>query len=172
MKPVKIRRLTGIPASNAACRFPPTAKNSRPIRTRETNIWIAMNTRMKMMIRGVMGPRRGSPKAIPASLFTKLTGASSESTNAKPRRAKRLPKVAMKELIPITATKKALIAPTMRPVASAARIPNQISGINAITTPESASVLATLKSSSPIRITAVRPNATMPISAMRPRLTW
>ena len=127
---------------------------------------------MKSSTRGVSGPSSGVPKAMPASMSLSRTGSSSESTKASPRRAKSMPRVAMNELMPTTTTKKALMAPMMRPVARAARMPSQISGMLAITTPETARVLATLRSSSPMRMTAVRPSATRPMSATRPSVTW
>ena len=81
----------------------------------------------------------------------------------------------MNELIPTIATKKALMSETTTPAASAARTPIAMlvwfATVTAIT-PETAKVLATLRSSSPIRITAVRPRATRPISAILPSVTW
>ena len=81
-----------------------------------------------------------------------------------------MPNVAMNELMPTTTTKNALIAPTSSPTPRAARIPSARLGIIAITTPATATVLATLRSSSPIRMTAVRPSATRPMSATRLRV--
>ena len=82
-----------------------------------------------------------------------------------------MPKVAMNELMPTLTTKNALIAPITRPVARAATMPRNRVGIFAITTPDSTTVLATLRSSSPMMRTTVRPTATRPINATLLRVT-
>ena len=130
-----------------------------------------MNVRMKSSTRGVNSPIRGLPKEIPASTSEIRTGFSSETTNARPLRKNSMPSVAMKELIPTIITKNALTAPIASPTARAAATPKARSSKLAITTPHTAKVLATLRSSSPMRITAVSPKATSPIKAMRPRVT-
>ena len=105
-------------------------------------------------------------------MFVSRTGFSSESTKARPRSRKSIPSVAMKELIPTLTTKNAFTAPISSPAPRAATMPRAKFGTIAMTTPETASVLATLRSSSPMRMTAVSPRATRPISATRPSVTW
>ena len=76
------------------------------------------------------------PKASPASLFASTDRGLVGQDECHVRAAQNsVPSVAMKELMPITATKKALTAPTTSPAASAATIPSARSGKLAITTP-------------------------------------
>ena len=132
---------------------------------------MAMNARTKMSTRGVNSPISGLPKSSAKSLSVIVTGSSSEMTKAMPRRKKSIPSVAMNELMPTTTTKKAFTAPMTRPMASATAIPTKTLSKLAITTPETAKMLAMLRSSSPIRITAVKPTAVRPIRARRPSVT-
>ena len=104
----------------------------------------------------------GFPNAIPASMLAMRTGSSLEITNAAPRRKNSMPSVAMNELIPTTTTKKVLIAPINSPVNNAAMMPSARLSMLAITTPATARVLATARSNSPMRITAVSPRRNEP----------